>query len=312
MSITIFSQTLQMTGVLFALAAAVSWGMASILYKIVLEKENVMISVIVRGLFAVPFTFFITLILSGSDAFASLFTPEVLPLLTLSGVLVALGDIIYFGSLKRINVSKAQPIGAIYPLFTAIILLVTNTEDLSMMVLLGTFTIVTGIALISQRDRSQTLSTEDNKTMNEGIIFAILAAVCWAVAIYTLKLLLDKPQVDVYAMATVRFAILTVFTGLVWLSLHLMEKDEIEPKLRKNMSIKNFLILGCGGILSWGIGGVFFFSSIDMIGAGRASPISSINPLISVILGVILLKENLTKKQVIGIVLATIGSILVT
>jgi len=162
------------------------------------------------------------------------------------------------------------------------------------------------------------LDAKDVKDMNVGIIMAILAAIGWSFAIYTLKLLLDHSQVDVFAMATVRFAFLTIFTTfiLIGMTIYQVFTESQNTKFKKVKTQKlirkgNFFILGIAGVLSWGIGGIFFFTSIDMIGAGRASPISSINPFIAVILSVIFLKEHLTKLQIFGIFLATLGSIIV-
>ena len=78
------------------------------------------------------------------------------------------------------------------------------------------------------------------------------------------------------------------------------------------MTPKVGVVFGIGGILSWGIGAISFFTSIELIGAARATPISSINPLFSVILGILVLKEKLKPLQAIGIMLIIFGSIFVS
>ncbi|MHA2298450.1 MAG: EamA family transporter [Candidatus Hodarchaeales archaeon] len=59
-------------------------------------------------------------------------------------------------------------------------------------------------------------------------------------------------------------------------------------------------------------GSVSFFLSIDLIEASLATPISSINPLIAVIIGILVLKEKLNPIQAMGILLIVLGSITIS
>jgi DME family drug/metabolite transporter len=85
-----------------------------------------------------------------------------------------------------------------------------------------------------------------------------------------------------------------------------------DANLKESISKRDVLVFGLTGILSWGIGAVIFFSSIELIGASRATPISSINPIIAVILGVVFLKEKFSSLQGLGILLVCLGSIAIS
>ena len=84
----------------------------------------------------------------------------------------------------------------------------------------------------------------------------------------------------------------------MWVGFFFYEKrvpPRSQPLATTEITKKNIITLGVSGILSWGIGGVAFFQAIQLIGASRATPISSINPLVGSLLGFAFLKEQIRK-----------------
>ncbi|MHA2298452.1 MAG: DMT family transporter [Candidatus Hodarchaeales archaeon] len=309
----------QFIGIILALVTAIAWGSSSIIYKVVLRPEvSLFLSITVRGLFAVPFVAIAALLIIGPDALqtsiALLLSPTILPLLILSGICVGMGDLWFFGALKRIEVSKAQPVSSIYPLFSTILLAMFGIENVTLLVIIGTAVLIIGMGMIAQQNNNTTsLNKQDNHDLRIGLGMSVLAALSWGFAIFTLTILLDIPGVDAFSLATIRFAILTGFIGLLWLVKTVYESKQDKRVFSSSfISRKDVFALGIGGILSWGIGGVSFFLSIDMIEASRATPISSINPLIAVIIGILVLKEKINPIQAIGILLIVLGSITIT
>ncbi|MEM4645201.1 MAG: EamA family transporter, partial [Archaeoglobaceae archaeon] len=72
-------------------------------------------------------------------------------LLLLSGAISgAFGMIFYFEALKSIGASRAVPITAIYPMFTAIFSFILLSETLSAKTLLGVMLIIVGTILVSE------------------------------------------------------------------------------------------------------------------------------------------------------------------
>jgi DME family drug/metabolite transporter len=187
-------------------------------------------------------------------------------------------------------------------------------ENVTLLVIIGTAVLIIGMGMIAQQNNNTTsLNKQDNHDLRIGLGMSVLAALSWGFAIFTLTILLDIPGVDAFSLATIRFAILTGFIGLLWLVKTVYESKQDKRVFSSSfISRKDVFALGIGGILSWGIGGVSFFLSIDMIEASRATPISSINPLIAVIIGILVLKEKINPIQAIGILLIVLGSITIT
>ncbi|MFW9777569.1 MAG: DMT family transporter [Candidatus Heimdallarchaeota archaeon] len=300
-------------GVLLALSAATAWGAAVVMSKSALKIDHSLAMVmVIRGTFAVPFIATLAILAFGMESILRFFQADVFWLMVLSSIFVGIGDFSLFSALKRVEVSKAQPITSVYPLFTAIILILFGVETITEFVLLGTLSIVSGVALIS----TQRSSVQEQGTSIEtiGLLLSIGAAFFWSFAILTLRMVLTFSGVQVLGLATVRFAMMTILMAGLWLiQTYLLpqfsNKKEIRPL---NIGKRDTIVLGIGGLVTWGIGGVAFFYSIDIIGAARATPISSINPLIAVLLGILILKERLTRIHTLGILLVTLGVIFIS
>ncbi len=310
----------QFLGISLALVAACSWGFSSVFFKSVLKSnksiQELLFSITIRGAIAVPFIAFLTLFLYSSNSFSLflvLFSQELFPLLILSSIFVTIGDVLFFGSLQRTEVSKAQPVASIYPLFTAILLIIIGVEVISLIVVAGIFLLIVGISLVSQQ-KNESSSSNNIHDIQIGLILAVIAAIFWSLAIITVRLILEDPMVNVFVLATLRFGILTIITTICWfiIILNLLSQQKEDSIIYITNSRKDVIVLGLGGILGWGIGAISFFSSIDLIDAARATAISSINPIIAIILGIFVLKEKFSNIQALGILLVVFGSILVS
>lgn len=302
-------------GILLALLAAFCWGLGASLYKIVIKTEHsLFLTIAIRGSIAVPFIAIVTFFVNGFTTTGILFSQEVLPILIVSSLFVSIGDLSFFGSLQRMDVSKAMPISSIYPLFTAIWLVIFGLEVISSIILVGIIILIIGLGFLAQQEKDESTNSEVRQDIQAGIGLAVTAAVFWSLGVYSLRVLLDFPEIDVYSLATVRFGMLTSLFVILWgiNSIYNYSQGKDDPASLTHITMKVGIVFGIGGILSWGIGAISFFTSIEMIGAARATPISSINPLVSVIIGILVLKEKLTSLQAIGILLIIFGSIFVS
>ncbi|MFX0013874.1 MAG: GRP family sugar transporter [Promethearchaeota archaeon] len=304
----------EIIGILFALLAAICWGLGASLYKAVIKSEHsLFLTIVIRGSIAVPFIAFVTFFVNGFTSLVILLSPELLPILFFSSIFVGFGDLWFFGSLQRIDITKAMPVASMYPLFTAILLVIFGLEMISYFVIIGIIILIAGLGFLAQEYNSQTTSVT-REDLKAGLALAVLAAIFWSLGIYTLRIILDFPEVDVYSLATVRFGLLSFLFVILWSinTVYRYQKGIEDPASLSQMSKKISVVLGLGGIFSWGIGAISFFSSIELIGAARATPISSVNPLISVIIGIFFLKEKLSRFQAIGILLIIFGSIFIS
>src|SRR4030042_1281234 len=94
-------------------------------------------------------------------------------------------------------------------------------------------------------------------------------------------------------------ATLTVFTGpIFFLIVGGMTGDLF--KLRQ-MPLQAYVYLALSGITHFALGRTWGYRSIQLIGSNRSNIVSSLNPVVTIILAMIILKETITLIMGIGI-----------
>ncbi len=300
-------------GILLSIFASLCWGTTVILIKIVLEKESPLVSIIIRGISAVFFILILVYFAGWMHSFTILFQIDIFLLIIIGGFLNALGEIVYFNAIKIGKISIVQPVSSISPIFIAIILIINGIEFISLLTIIGTIFTVIGVIFISQKDENN--KNKDNIKSKEYymcIIFSIAAPLFWSISLIILRIVFEYPGINTYSVTALRFSASTIFTIIIWLIISISKRNHINNKEKKtSISRRNIIILIYAGIITWGIGSVAYFESIRLINISRASPITSISPLISVILGTIILKEKLNKFQIVSILIIVLGTIFV-
>ncbi|MGN0014395.1 MAG: EamA family transporter [Candidatus Gastranaerophilaceae bacterium] len=72
------------------------------------------------------------------------------------------------------------------------------------------------------------------------------------------------------------------------------------------MSVKNFLFLIASGITT-GLSWLFYFKAIQLGDISKVAPIDKLSLVLTIILGVVILKETLTFPVIVGGMLIIIG-----
>ncbi len=314
-------------GIVLSFTAAFAWGSSLVIFKVGVKNTDPLNATYIKGLIAIPLLIIIALISFGTPSLVQIFLPPNHWWLIGAVITIALGDFFSLFALKKINVSISQPITAIYPLVTNLALLFTGKEIINWLIIVGTVIIAVGVIIVSyfsQRDEEnipeENLEEEEGlfkeeraekrKKMMVGIILSLLAALFWGLTIFFTKLILDDPQVEVVSMMAIRNGLMVVLAFIFALTRAIIKRKEkgfeiFAPK-------KEALLLSVGGALAWCVGGMSFFTAVRKIGAGISTPLSSISPLVVLVLGVFLLKEKMTKKQLIGILFIFAGSLLLS
>jgi len=132
----------------------------------------------------------------------------------------------------------------------------------------------------------------------EAFLFALLAAVIWGVAPAVEKMALQN--VSPFAGLVVRTA---VATSVVLIFSFLMgEWREI-----LTLDSRTILYLSLGGILGSFLGTLAYYHALKSGEVGLVVPVSSLYPLIALIIGVLVLGESLTLQRLLGIILIVVG-----
>lgn len=93
-------------------------------------------------------------------------------------------------------------------------------------------------------------------------------------------------------------------TVLFWIFKVLFIKDRVEKK--------DLLLMALCGLFGVAINQLFFFHGLSLTSSVNTGIIMMINPIIVVVLSFLFLKERVTWRRVIGIIIGALGSILLT
>uniref|UniRef100_A0A7J2TIL2 EamA family transporter n=1 Tax=Archaeoglobus fulgidus TaxID=2234 RepID=A0A7J2TIL2_ARCFL len=136
-----------MKGEMLALIAAILWGIAPILDKYALQEMPTYPAIVIRALGGLIAILAISFALGEAEYKLS---RSILLLLISGAISGAFGMVFYFEALKSIGASRAVPITAIYPMFTAVISFLLLSEAISARVVLGIVLIILGVILVSE------------------------------------------------------------------------------------------------------------------------------------------------------------------
>lgn len=120
------------------------WGMSPVIEKIGLKGVEPLLALFIRTLAAL-IGISLTLLVSSHSDFSSL-TIKNIGILSLSGILGGfLGMFTYFSLLKTKNASQIVPLTSTYPLVATLLAILFLKEELTLLKILGTLFIITGI-----------------------------------------------------------------------------------------------------------------------------------------------------------------------
>lgn len=220
-----------------------------------------------------------------------------------SGIIgVAIGNTLEIKALSLLDISRVCPVTySSWFLFTAIIAAIFLGEPITYYTILGALFIVIGVTLLSGfskvKDKEKIINTNEVK----GIIFALISGLCWAGGTNLLKLGLYEINPLVLNVIRLPFVILplVISTSI---------REGVPEYSRYNP--KDVVKIGIAGSIDYALGGILFFTSVHLVGAIKATILSSTSPLFIAPLSVIFLKEKLTKHVILGIITCSFGMLL--
>lgn len=279
---------------LFAILAAITWGMQTVFIK-----KGLLTLTPTSGLVINLFVSSITLWL-----FTSFFPPtslnyEAIMFFALGGAFgTFLGVVFLYEGIHRVGAALTCTLSSISPLFASFFAIILLGEKITLLIFLGTLTIILGVGLISMlEDKSQW------KFRKLYIFLPILSALFWGWSDITKKLGMDLLNSPVMAAA------IGTTTALACLVLLMAYKGEISFPINES-GAKYFVVCGLTTV----------FSSVALLSALRSgevilvSPLFNTSPLFSLLFVHVFLKKNekVTPILVIGAIMTVAGAILVT
>ncbi|MBL7192108.1 DMT family transporter [bacterium] len=287
-------------GEIFALSAAVTWGFAVILFK----KSGETVHPIGLNLFKNLLTFFLyllTMLILGKTLFIKA-PPDVYLLFLASGVLgIAISDTLFFMCLNRLGASLSAIVDCLYSPFIIGLSMLWLGEELTAVQIIGAVIIISAVLTGTSGHNGGNI-TRNNLIL--GVTFGALALAAMAVSIVMVKPLLEKSPV--FWVMQVR-----LFGGIMFLLIGL----QFHPKRKRIMeslySAKGWKYTVSGSFVGTYLSMVFWICGMKFTLASTAAALNQTSNIFVFVFAAIFLKEAITARKTIGIILGVAGSFLV-
>ncbi len=220
--------------------------------------------------------------------------------LSLSGIVgLALGDLFLFRALVVIGSRTSMLIMALVPPLTALLGWLVLKEALTLVSFLGMILTVAGIALVVLQRNPGEVTFKTTKPVS-GLLFALGGALGQAGG-----LILSKYGMGPYsAFASTQIRQVAAIATLSVLYLFLKAWPQVGSALKRG---KAMAILSLGSVFGPFMGVSLSLLALQNAQAGVASTIMAIGPVLIIPPAIVLFKEKVTLKEVLGAVLAVAG-----
>ncbi len=292
-----------MIGELAALGAALVWAISSLLLKPLSTRFTPLALQSLRCLAAAIFLGAALLAMGAAGLLSQvpLWRAGALILATFIGI--GIGESFFIAALRYIDVSRAYPIAMCgYPLVTILLVALFMGEKVTWGTLGGALLVVMGIYLIVLPKGKGILPFPlPSGKERRGILFVLLTMVAWGSATAIIRASLGGTNVLVANFLRI--------SGVALLLLPLTFRQWVNFPFKHG---KSSLALGAlSGFLSFGLGGLLFLFGIAHAGAAKTSVLSATSPLFLAPLAIFFLKEKVTTKLILGVVLSVAGIVLI-
>jgi drug/metabolite transporter (DMT)-like permease len=209
-----------------------------------------------------------------------------------------LGQGIYMYVLEKGTVSITATILSSFSIYTIIFSLIFNHERPGVPTLLFIALTVIGTIIVSLPEH---MNGKDFQKIN-FILWAVFAAVSIGAADTLTKFYITQTSVGSFLFYV---AFMQLFVSFIYLRIDKQPLRQFKDFFHKLDEYK-FALLGSGFIA---FATMFLFLSFNFTLASIASPIAASSPIITVILAVVFLKEKITPKNFLGLLLLLISII---
>jgi transporter family protein len=282
--------------VIFAFAAAVFAGLTTILAKIGLKGVDSNLATALRTIVVLGFAWMVVFFI-GSQNDISDISAYTLTFLILSGLATGASWLCFFRAVQIGQVSKVTPIDKSSTVLAMVLAFIFLGEGISLWTVIGMTLMIVGTFLMIQKTKADEEESPSNR--RSWIIFACLAAFFAALTAILGKVGIEGVESNLgTAIRTV------VVLVMAWIIVFIQKKHrDIRKIQRKNW---NFIILsGIATGLSW----MCFFYALQNGPASIVVPIDKLSIVIVVVFAFLILKERISRRAVLGLILLAIGTL---
>ena len=281
--------------VLFAFASAFFAGVTSILAKIGVKDVDSHVGTAIRTIIVLIFSWIMVFIIGSQSTIVNIDGKTFL-FLILSGLSTGGSWLCYFKALQLGDVNKVVPIDKSSTILTMILAFIFLNEKITINMVIGMIGIAVGTYLMIQKKEK----SEKIVKRKAWLIYALLSAL-----FASLTSILGKVGIE-NVESNLGTAIRTIVVlVMAWIIVFATKKQRDIKKIDKRSLI--FLILsGVATGASW----LCYYKALQDGLASIVVPIDKLSILVTVLFAYIFLKEKLSKKSLLGLILIVVGTLL--
>ncbi|SVA19878.1 uncharacterized protein METZ01_LOCUS72732 [marine metagenome] len=286
-------------GDIYAILTAICWSCGVICFDIAGRVLNSLQISLLKNIVGV--LGFIGFLLLQGDPFP-LFAQHDYFVLVVSGLIgVALGDLLFLASLRRIGSSLSAIISTSYSVSIFILAYIMYQEVISVFAYFGGVMVISGV-IVGTRESPENRTPRD---IYIGAFYGFLAHFFTAYSVLLLRPVMESHPV--VPIALVRFS-----TGIIFSAAAIVYLNGYS-ELRETMA-KGFghVYLLAGSFLGTFLSVIFWLSGYKYTLAGRAAIYNQLSTIFIIILAAIFLKEVMTTKKWAAVSLALAGAFIVS
>ena len=277
----------------FALGSAFFAGITAVLAKIGIENVNSTLATALRTVVVLAFSWLMVFVVGSQGGIAQI-SGTTLLFLILSGLSTGASWLCYFKALQLGDVNKVAPIDKSSTVLTILLAFIFLGEPVSIPQALGVVGIGVGTLLMIAKKE-----VEDGKPHSKAwLVYAFLSAVFASLTSIFGKIGVENVESNLgTAIRTI------VVLVMAWVMVFVTG----EQKGIRSIGKKSWMFLFLSGITT-GLSWLCYYRALQDGPASVVVPIDKLSILVTIVFSWIVLKENLTPKAAVGLVLILAGT----
>ena len=277
----------------FALDSAFFAGITAVLAKIGIEHVNSTLATALRTVVVLAFSWLMVFVVGSQGGIAQISGPTLL-FLVLSGLSTGASWLCYFKALQLGDVNKVAPIDKSSTVLTILLAFIFLGEPVSIPQALGVVGIGVGTLLMIAKKE-----VEDGKPHSKAwLVYAFLSAVFASLTSIFGKIGVENVESNLgTAIRTI------VVLVMAWVMVFVTG----EQKGIRSIGKKSWVFLFLSGITT-GLSWLCYYRALQDGPASVVVPIDKLSILVTIVFSWIVLKEKLTPKAAVGLVLILAGT----
>lgn len=277
----------------FALGSAFFAGITAVLAKIGIEHVNSTLATALRTVVVLAFSWLMVFVVGSRGGIAQISGPTLL-FLVLSGLSTGASWLCYFKALQLGDVNKVAPIDKSSTVLTILLAFIFLGEPVSIPQALGVVGIGVGTLLMIAKKE-----VEDGKPHSKAwLVYAFLSAVFASLTSIFGKIGVENVESNL-GTAIRTIVVLVMAWGMVFVT--------GEQKGIRSIGKKSWVFLFLSGITT-GLSWLCYYRALQDGPASVVVPIDKLSILVTIVFSWIVLKEKLTPKAAVGLVLILAGT----